>query len=369
MMEGYEYKYAGMSDSDIQERLYFRIMDALHKKYGNSPDEQIVKRIEKEWEAIRQASFIKEIAFLDEFTSWLRKEKYPYFLLDESAGSFILYLLQITVPNPLPPHLYCEHCHTVQWMPEFVDGFDIPPSDCAADGHKKYGDGHDLDWRFAWKSYESFGINFFILIPYELDNCLEEFLERHWLKPADPIDINMWSEDADIRGILWGRIELCCFWLMKDSSYGITLDSRCNNQAWIVWLDRQFSCKENGFTDAMKIPQPKTFSELIVAYELVYSPSLKMLGCLWEKENFSTEKLLIYREDVFHYLMKHGYSEDDAMEIIQNCGEDPTMLREIVKEDRVWVVGEKEWCFMRSKALVLTDMLDKIRFLRMKAAE
>ena len=45
------------------------------------------------------------------------------------------------------------------------------------------------------------------------------------------------------------------------------------------------------------------------------------------------------------------------------------VLQEIVKEDRVWVVGEKEWCFMRSKALVLTDMLDKIRFLRMKAAE
>lgn len=369
MMEGYEYKYAGMSDSDIQERLYFRIMDALHKKYGNSPDEQIVKRIEKEWEAIRQASFIKEIAFLDEFTSWLRKEKYPYFLLDESAGSFILYLLQITVPNPLPPHLYCEHCHTVQWMPEFVDGFDIPPFDCAADGYKKYGDGHNLIWQFTWKSYESFDLDFFVLVPYELDDCLQEFLEMHWLKPANPIDINMWSEDVDIRGILWGRIEFCCFWMMEDINYNISTDARCYGLAWLLWTNRQLSCKENGFTDVMEIPQPQTFAELIVDYELANLPSLEAVKPLWQREGFSTKEILLYREDIYHYLMEHGYSEDDAMKIIQNCGEDPTMLQEIVKEDRVWVVGEKEWCFMRSKALVLTDMLDKIRFLRMKAAE
>ena len=67
-------------------------MDALHDKYGNNPDRQIIQRINEEWGAINQISLIKEISFLYEFTSWLRKEKYPYLLLDESAGSFILYL-------------------------------------------------------------------------------------------------------------------------------------------------------------------------------------------------------------------------------------------------------------------------------------
>ena len=92
MMDGYEYKFLGLSDTEIEERLFAYVIDALHDKYGNNPDRQIIKRIDEEWETIKQISLIKEIAFLYEFTSWLRKEKYSYLLLDESAGSFILYL-------------------------------------------------------------------------------------------------------------------------------------------------------------------------------------------------------------------------------------------------------------------------------------
>lgn len=368
MMNGYEYKFLGLSDTEIEERLFAYVMDALHDKYGNNPDRQIIKRINEEWGAIKQVSLIKEIAFLYEFTSWLRKEKYPYLLLDESAGSFILYLLQITVPNPLPPHLYCEHCHTVQWMPEFVDGYDIPSSNCAVDGHKKYGDGHDLVWQFAWKSYESFDINFFILIPYELDDCLQEFLEMHWLKPVNPIDINMWSEDADIRGILWGRIEFCCFWLIEDINYDISTDSRYYGLAWLLWTNRQLSCKENGFTDVMEIPEPQTFAELVVNYELVNLPSIKAIKHLWQREGFSSEEILIYREDVYHYLMEKGYSGDQAMKIIRDCNENPEILREVVRESDRFLIDEKNFRFyMRSKALVMVDILDKICFLQMKA--
>ena len=210
-------------------------------------------------------------------------------------------------------------------------------------------------------------INFFILIPYELDDCLQEFLEMHWLKPANPIDINMWSEDADIRAMLWGRIEFCCFWLMKDINYDIFTDARCYGPAWLLWTNRQLSCKENGFTDVMEIPQPQTFAELIVDYELANLPSLESVKLLWQREGFSTEEILLYREDIYHYLMEHGYSEDQTMKIILDCGKDPEIRSEVVKEgDGFWITEENGEFFMRSKALAVADILDKICFLQMK---
>ena len=61
MMNGYEYKFLGLSDTEIEERLFAYVIDALHDKYGNNPDRQVIKRIDEEWETIKQISLIKKL--------------------------------------------------------------------------------------------------------------------------------------------------------------------------------------------------------------------------------------------------------------------------------------------------------------------
>lgn len=361
MIKRYAYKYIGLNDKEIEAKLHSEIIDALHKKYGANPDLRILKQVREEWEAIKQAGLIKEVAFLDEFTFWLRKEGYSYQMMDETAGSLILYLLKVTAPNPLPAHLYCEQCHTVQWMPEHMNGFDIPPDHCDFDGCKRYGDGHNLVWQFVWKYYKGDKGLFFMLIPYLFEDYMEDFLANHWLRPVEPVEIDMWDEETDTKALVWGKIQFSYFEGTDEMDYDMVFDARCMELAHIPWLDRQFSCRENGFIDAMKIPQPKTFAELIIDYELVYSPWLDMLDHLFRKGGFSAEKLLIFTEDVFNSLMKYQYSENDAMEMIRGCGEDSAMLLKAIKEeDKYWVVGNEDGYFWRSKALGLSDLFNKI---------
>ena len=49
IFESYDYKYNGLNRKEIEEKLYAEIMDVLYKRYGASPDPQILKRVQEEW--------------------------------------------------------------------------------------------------------------------------------------------------------------------------------------------------------------------------------------------------------------------------------------------------------------------------------
>ena len=58
IFESYDYKYNGLNRKEIEDKLYAEIMDALHERYGASPDPQILKRVQEEWNAIQQADIV-----------------------------------------------------------------------------------------------------------------------------------------------------------------------------------------------------------------------------------------------------------------------------------------------------------------------
>ena len=127
-MLDYQCLFSGMTMEQIEEKLYSLVQTALHEKYGDNPDGQIVKRIEEEWDAMKRCNVVAESAVLYELTTWLKKNGYPYFLGD-AGSSFILYLLSITRGNPLQPHHYCPECKQVWWR-SGKDGFDLPQNEC-----------------------------------------------------------------------------------------------------------------------------------------------------------------------------------------------------------------------------------------------
>ena len=48
MLKNFPYLYRGLTLSQIEERLYGQILEALHDKYGSRPDLLIVTRIQEE---------------------------------------------------------------------------------------------------------------------------------------------------------------------------------------------------------------------------------------------------------------------------------------------------------------------------------
>ena len=97
----------------------------LYGKYGLTPDYEMIKRVKEEWEAMKNSDSILDIAMLNEFVLWLKKERIPYWMSGTAGSSFILYLLGITRGNPLKPHFYCLECKHVDWVPNYRSGFAI----------------------------------------------------------------------------------------------------------------------------------------------------------------------------------------------------------------------------------------------------
>ena len=121
------------------------------------------------------------MAFLHEFTRWLRAERLPYVMSGSGGTSLILYLLGVTFGNPLPSHLFCPRCGRIQWMPEYEDGFDIPKGQhvCPDDGTAMMGDGHDLSWELLWELEEPNDSLLWIQIPLQVFRLLPDLLKNH----------------------------------------------------------------------------------------------------------------------------------------------------------------------------------------------
>lgn len=193
MLKNFPYLYRGLTLLQIEERLYEQILDAIHDKYGSRPDLLIVTRVQEEWAAIRRRKAAAEVAFLHEFTRWLRAERLPYVMSGSGGTSLILYLLGVTFGNPLPSHLFCPRCGRIQWMPEYEDGFDIPKGQhvCPDDGTVMVGDGHDLSWELLWELEEPNDSLLWIQIPLQVFRLLPKLLENHWLNGRKPAETKL----------------------------------------------------------------------------------------------------------------------------------------------------------------------------------
>ena len=98
-------EYATLPARFIADSLEQDVLCALYRKYGEKPDQAILKRMRREWEELLEAEATQELAAVYELTLWLRKNKQPYWIGGHAPSGFVPYLLGITRVNPLPPEL------------------------------------------------------------------------------------------------------------------------------------------------------------------------------------------------------------------------------------------------------------------------
>lgn len=63
-----------------------------------------------------------------------------------AASSFLIYCLDITEINPLPPHYYCPKCMRVEWRDNVYCGLDLPEKECSCGG-TMHGDGMNIPYQ------------------------------------------------------------------------------------------------------------------------------------------------------------------------------------------------------------------------------
>lgn len=152
----------------MKKVLWEKASSRLTEVYGTVPPVPIAGRFETEKMFMADSDLIIHLGFLSELAAHFRKNNAPFLCRGVLGGSFIAWLLGITEVNPLAPHYFCEHCKTVEFHCDAVDGWDLPPKKCAC-GHMMYGDGHRL-------SFESTFSHFSEVSPFDINispDCCE----------------------------------------------------------------------------------------------------------------------------------------------------------------------------------------------------
>lgn len=310
------YRYAGMGIQEIKQSFHDDIESALHRRYGPAPDPAVTERVREEWAAMEAAGDIEDVAALYELALWMKERREPYWLRGTPGASLILYLLGVTAGNPLPPHYYCPQCHAVRWISGCRDGFDLPPERCENDGTLLCGDGHDIPWQTHWGPGKEPGYEFDV--PETLLEPLYVFFQGHWLaglRPGTGFSRRHADSDADPRFMKFSRLSINCVLdpgKISPDFYDITPDASCVPNAAKV-LQSNLDAMD-GLDAGLHSRPVRTFADIIAKYGLAHSTGAwdNDVRYMVDRLGYSLADMIAYRDNVFSYLITHGFLEKDA---------------------------------------------------------
>lgn len=351
------YRYNGMTADEIAASLGESVSEALLMRYGSAPNAEIIKRVRDEWAAMENCGDILDVAAVYELTAWLKAQRKPYWMNGTAGSSFILYLLGVILGNPLPPHYYCPQCHQVTWQTSHADGFDLPPNQsCPNDNTFLCGDGHNIPWQTHWgygkkPSYD-------IHVTESLTEEMWTFLQSHWLPELRA------GGKPEVRGDGANP----CFIRFSRCSIACTLDPNKVSPYFYDIMRPDASCTYNAVTmmpaadhEAKKTARLQSnpmhpFADLVARFGLAHSTGVwdEEACFMVERLGYSISDLITHREDIFFYLLSHGFSEEDAwygMDCVRRGKGLPIVTDEMALAHDKWVV----------------DRCDKIAYLFPKA--
>ncbi len=362
-MQMYDGEYAYLPKRAIEESIEADINTALHCKYGNDPDPLIIKRMRRELSALREVgayqNALQDLAAAYELSLWLKKIDIPFFVEYTTASGLIPYLLGITQTNPLPPHTFCPKCKKLIWKHTYKDGFDIPAAVCPDCGTALIRDGHNL----IWQEYCGYGSTptYGFWLPKEVREKIHIWLENHWLK-------HIWES-------FWGPVkqEKCCtdagalhFIFALDE----TIIQQDFHQRTVTAEQREDLVRLVGEKWAKlagpELPYPKTAAEALAVYALIGDghPGNGDIKCFLDS-GLTVSDMICCREDVFHYLCNHGFTEKDAfrgMHRVRKGRGFPVITDEMRSARDKWVLKQcANIDYLPSKAANLESLLFQIR--------
>lgn len=122
----------------------------LKKLYPVGIPEMVKERYDEE------LKYLKKSKYQDDFEIFrrLREEgerTSQYIMLKGTiGGSFLLYLLDNSRPNPMPAHYYCRKCGHMEIVNTGIFGIDLPEIECPVCGEKVTGDGFGIRIEAVW---------------------------------------------------------------------------------------------------------------------------------------------------------------------------------------------------------------------------
>ena len=113
----------------------------------------MVARLEDELFLMEKTGAGFDFLLLKEIADFSREQGYPVLLMGDISGSVILYLLGVSLINPMPPHYRCEgECYpNFEVVEKAISGFDLPDRCCHICGKQMVKDGHDIRLDMVWK--------------------------------------------------------------------------------------------------------------------------------------------------------------------------------------------------------------------------
>lgn len=362
-MQMYGGEYAYLPKHAIEESIEADIHTALHRKYGTNPDPLIVKRMRQELTALREVdasqNALQDLAAAFELSRWLKAKGVPFFVDYTTASGLIPYLLGITHTNPLPPHTFCPKCKKLHWHPACKDGFDIPAAVCSDCGAALIRNGHDL----VWQEYCGYGPipTYGFWLPKTAREKLNIWLDHHWLKHEwesfwGPVKQENCSTDAGALHIIF---------VLEEDNIHQDFHQRTVTAEQTEELVRLVGEKWEKHT-GLELPCPKTAAEALAVYELIGDGHTRngdvkcFLDC-----GLAVSDLICCREDVFHYLCDHGFTEKEAfrgMTRVRKGKGFPVITEEMRNARDKWVLtqcADVNW--LPSRASDLERLLFQIR--------
>lgn len=357
-----------MSLEDIKSNLKAIIDNAVQEKYGVTPDAEISRRVAEEWEAIEQKDAFLNLAMLYDCVVGLKEKGYPFYIHGIAAASFILYLLGITVTNPLPPHYLCPKCKKIIWEKHAADGFDLPPALCPCDDVKMLADGHNIPWETFW-GYDSFGFD--IAIPIEFyEQSLAYLNELMFGTGAVTAEDGYDSYERENRGDRFIRLKKFNIFFMLPTNFcdlDYTENDCIEETSTVADGDCILVNCQKCTSFLPKIPTPAKFSDLIAAI------GLKNAEGVWDEEaqlmvdklGYSLSELITFREAIYTYLVDHGFTVKDAlkgMRMVRTGRRLDNISAEMVYARDQWVLRRcKKIEYLPSKAAVLEELFFKVK--------
>ena len=346
MPDNYSYIFSDMSAADIEADLHSKIYSALHSLYSTSPDPTVAKRVREEWHAMERTNTVLDVAALYELSLWLKKSGKPYWLRAHAGSSFILYLLGITSGNPLPPHFRCPECHSILWMPFYPDGFDLPEEAyCAKDNASLTADGHDVPWQTLW-GYGEHQPVFDVDLPKSLYDKFAVLLESHWLGRLKADAVPFSPYERGIKCVKFSSLSL--MFVLDEKEISPEFHSRhftASDMPLIIsnWepLVQYTESAESEF------PEPDSFSDILALSGLLHSTGAwdDDCGFMLERLGYSLSDMIAFRDDVYSYLLAHGFPEKDAwrgMNRARKGLELPLVTDEMLAARDKWVLNRLE---------------------------
>lgn len=340
-MEGIKFLFAGFSKTGIAIELRRILDDKVVEKYGSMPNEIIRKRIDEEWHAIEQSDLIVDVAAMYEIVPWLKQNRYPYWMRGCAGSSFILYLLGITSGNPLPPHLYCADCKSVEFLSNYRDGFDIH-TDQTESCSKRTGDGHNIPWQALW-GYGDYQAALDIDLPKELYESFKTLLKKHWLTTLEAENIPNNPYEGKVDCIKLSRLSLM-FVLDTNNISADFYEKEFSAEDWMYITERWQELIQYEGEEEREIPTPTQFCDIVALSGLLHSTGA------WDDDaeymvfalGYSPSNMIAFRDDVYFYLVDHGFIEKDAwrgMNRVRKGLDLPVITDEMANARDMWVIG------------------------------